>query len=225
MSEEKTNVPVHKKHLLGWLDKPWKRILFAVLLITALLAAGGATYWYLNQKDKVDEKAKTETEVQKEAEITKKNEETTAASTTAAPVTTPTATTSGTAAATTPAVATPAATPAPATPATPEVAFAVTLGAGSVDSSYQWGCEKDYNFTFPVTSNKAGTITYKVLGSPSTFVPFSTYLTFTRAETKNVTIKKTYSGSSVSGYQYLKVFTPTVQNSAPVNFTYDYFCL
>ena len=202
MSEEKTNVPVHKKHLLGWLDKPWKRILFAVLLITALLAAGGATYWYLNQKDKVDEKAKTETEVQKEAEITKKNEETTAA--------------------TTPAAAAPAATPAPATP---EVAFAVTLGAGSVDSSYQWGCEKDYNFTFPVTSNKAGTITYKVLGSPSTFVPFSTYLTFTRAETKNVTIKKTYSGSSVSGYQYLKVFTPTVQNSAPVNFTYDYFCL
>lgn len=104
--------------------------------------------------------------------------------------------------------------------------FAVALGKASVDHDAVTGCSATYNFLYPVTSNKAGSITFQRMRSDGTVIdtqPQTLY--FSKAETKSITyaweVDKTY---EFSGYSYVQILSPKPATSNYANIKFTYFC-
>lgn len=104
--------------------------------------------------------------------------------------------------------------------------FAVSLGQATVDQDTQTGCNAQYNFLYPITSNKAGTITFQRVRSDGVVIdaqPQTLY--FAKAETKSVTYAwqadKAY---EFTGYSYIQILTPKPAASNYANIKFTYLC-
>lgn len=104
--------------------------------------------------------------------------------------------------------------------------FMVTLGQASVDQPEQTGCSAQYNFLYPITSNKAGAITFQRVRSDGVVIdtmPQTLY--FSKAETKSVTYSwvadKSY---EFAGYSYIQILSPKPAASNYANISFTYLC-
>ncbi len=104
--------------------------------------------------------------------------------------------------------------------------FAVTLGQATVDQEAQTGCTAQYNFLYPITSNKAGTITFQRVRSDGVVIDVEPQtLYFAKAETKFVTYTwqadKAY---EFTGYSYIQILNPKPAASNYANIKFTYLC-
>lgn len=111
-------------------------------------------------------------------------------------------------------------------PVTSTQEFAVSLGQATVDQDTQTGCSAQYNFLYPITSNKAGTITFQRVRSDGVIVdPAPQTLYFAKAETKSVTYTwqadKAY---EFTGYSYIQILSPKPAASNYANIKFTYLC-
>ncbi len=104
--------------------------------------------------------------------------------------------------------------------------FAIALGKATVDHEAATGCTGTFNFFYPVTSNKAGTITFQRMRSDGTVIdsqPQTLY--FAKAETKSITytwnVDKSY---EFSGYSYVQILSPKPATSNYANIKFTYLC-
>ncbi|MBI3380102.1 hypothetical protein HY029_05085 [Candidatus Gottesmanbacteria bacterium] len=114
----------------------------------------------------------------------------------------------------------PTATPNPTATPTP-VVFSVTSVTASVDPANHSGtCPKQFNFSAQITSNTAGTVTYKWERSDGAGASTQS-LSFSGAATQTVTDSWTLGGSgfSYSGWEKVTILTPNSTSSNQANFT------
>ena len=227
MAEETPNEPSQ--------EKPAKNALPKVLLTIGafvVLVAGAAASYYLGSKNKSQapeesssvsptpsQEISNEESVAEETETSSEVLPTTKLSTTPSPTLTP--------------PSTPTDTPTP-TPTTGVVfktltplfklfVFQITEVTASVDTSLQYKCppdKKTFHFTGKITSNKAGTATYRWERSDG-LLSSTSNLTFSAAETKTVTTY--YSDTTGIRWVKLHVLTPNDKTSGEV--VYEVRCL
>jgi hypothetical protein len=113
---------------------------------------------------------------------------------------------------------------------TPPV-FAVTLGTGSVSPAppTQSFLGDPIDFTFPVTANTAGTITYEIVDTYGNVMQTPTTLTFGAAGTQDITLDfiTPENWPAINDYQQsadatLEILTPTAINSSGVTFDWNF---
>jgi uncharacterized protein YxeA len=213
MTDEKVKEPIHKRHLLAWLDKPWKRILFAVLLVLVLCAIGALIYWYTviempGNKVVTDDSSTNVVTTSAPAASTTTTPTVPAGTDTGTKKTTTTS--SSAAASTTPSsgAVTPPETPAPAR-------MKVTLGtafASPASINSLGGAVKAW-FWFPVTVDKAGTMTYRFVRSNG--YQSQVYSSdFVQAGTVNILDSWDFPANTwFNGWEYIQVITPSAQTS------------
>lgn len=108
-------------------------------------------------------------------------------------------------------------TPTSPTPTTP-AAFKITAATTAVDSpAFAGACPKRLTFSGTITSNDAGTITFKWERSDGSATPTET-LTFPNA-TSLTTVNVWEIPATASGWQRLRVVTPNDLTSAAVTFS------
>jgi|GEM_PF-5815855 len=111
-------------------------------------------------------------------------------------------------------------------PAPSPTGFAVSLGSATVDPATSLGCSGEHNFVFPVTSNGAGTVTFKRQRSDGTIIDAEPKtLSFSKAETKSIPYQWQLSPSNeFKGYAYLQVISPRPLTSNFASFAFTYQC-